>query len=242
MKAKVHILYYGSHMSPMSDLIAGAGKSGEKILTPSLGMFIDHPDAKIVVDTGWNDDVPQIGRDMGHVYTPEHTPVGQLAKLGVDPRDIDYVVLTHMHFDHVGGVRHFPGARILVRRAELEKAFVPPKNSEFLYLRPDFDVPNIRYETIDGDMDYVICPGVTLISTPGHSAGSQSILVETEAGRVLYAGDALYLYENWERKLMPGICYSQPLQLATLSKLSGLGPFELIPGHDPKVDLARVYG
>jgi len=229
-------------MSPLSDLISGAGKNGEKILTPSLGIFIDHPEAKIVVDTGWNDDLPQIGKDMGHVYSEEHTPVGQLRKLGVDPNAIDVVVLTHMHFDHVGGIRHFPGKTVLVRRAELEKAFVPPRNSNFLYLRSDFDVPGVRYETIDGDMDYQLCPGVLLLATPGHTLGSQSVLIDTEEGKVLYAGDAIYLFDNWEKHLMPGICYSQPLQMETMSKLQGLGRFHLIPGHDPKVDVNKVYG
>jgi glyoxylase-like metal-dependent hydrolase (beta-lactamase superfamily II) len=241
MKAAVHILYYGSHMSLISDLISGGGGLGEKIETPSIGLFINHPKGMILVDTGWNDVVPEVHRDMGHVYSLEHTPLGQLQKLGVKPRDISHVVLTHMHFDHVGGIQYFQNIPVLVRRSELEKAFVPPRNSERLYLRSDFDIKGVAYETIDGDMDYEILPGVTLISTPGHSAGSQSILIESKEGSILYAGDAIYLYENWEKGLMPGICYSQALQLQTFSRLKGLGPFHLIPGHDPKVDVKKVY-
>ena len=113
----------------------------------------------------------------------------ELAAAGIDPADVETIVLTHLHDDHIGwavpAVTPFPDARVVAQRADVE-AFADRPQEDVL-LRPLRD--SGRLQVLDGDAE--IGPGVRVIATPGHTPGHQSVLVSAGDDEVLIAGDLL---------------------------------------------------
>jgi N-acyl homoserine lactone hydrolase len=133
--------------------------------------LIDHPDARILVDTGMTELHPLVA-DMEP----------RLAPLGLDPRSVDVVVNTHLHFDHCGGNHLFAGKPIYVQRQELEDA----RAGDYT-IDEWVDAPGVEYVALDGEHE--LLPGIRLVPAPGHSRGMQVVVVETEGGRVVVGGD-----------------------------------------------------
>ncbi|TMK93976.1 MAG: MBL fold metallo-hydrolase [Actinobacteria bacterium] len=107
------------------------------------------------------------------------------------PRDVACVINTHLHFDHCGGNRLFPGLPIYVQRREREAAREPD------YTIPEWvEFEGANYVELDGEAEIV--PGVRVIPTPGHSPGHQSVLVDTDDGLVVVAGDVAYRWEDFD--------------------------------------------
>lgn len=240
LNTTVHILDYGTNVCDFSELVVGQGQ-GRRVKIPCIGLFIDHPKAKILVDTGVSDLNTWQAKNWEHTQSAEQTPMAQLAKHGVHPDEIDCVVLTHLHWDHCGNSHCFPKAKIFVRREELEKAYVPLTKNDVVFDRSAFD-RNLDYEIVPNGIDFELCQGVSVISSPGHSAGLQSVLVSTRIGNVLYASDAMYTYLNWYKKLMPGICYNSELHARSAAKLRAYRDVILVPSHDPELDIRQTLG
>ena len=141
--------------------------------------LVRHPEATILVDTGIADHIPVAdAEELKFVRVPI---VEALAAIGAQPDDVDIVINCHLHADHAGGNRHFAKARILVQPAELAAAREPD------YTVPeDLDLEGGRYEEREGD--YEPLAGIRIVATPGHSPGHQSVLIETDTGRLLLAG------------------------------------------------------
>jgi len=101
------------------------------------------------------------------------------------------VINTHLHFDHCGGNRLFPGIPIHVQRRERAAAREPG------YTIPEWvEFEGARYVELDGEAE--IAPGVRVLPTPGHTPGHQSVLVDTEDGLVVVAGDVAYRWEDFD--------------------------------------------
>ena len=124
---------------------------------------------------------------LRNVTTPEDDVVSRLAELGVAPAQIDLLISTHFDFDHCGRHEVFAelGTVSLVQQAHLTAARANPAR----YDPTLWDQPGLRYEAIDGDLE--LEPGLRLLATPGHAIGHQSVFVETEAGPVVLAIDAI---------------------------------------------------
>ena len=104
--------------------------------------------------------------------------------MGLRPQDIDIIILTHLHEDHIQLARRYPKARFIVQKSELEFARNPHPVQAFCYLKDPFD--DVNFQVIEGDKEIV--DGVRVMLTPGHSAGAQSIVVETAQGRAMITG------------------------------------------------------
>jgi N-acyl homoserine lactone hydrolase len=171
MRSNVTRLHVGGFLAPESY------GPNERLVVNSW--LIRHPEATILVDTGIAEHIPAADvRELKFVRVPI---VEALAGVGVRPEEVDIVINCHLHADHAGGNRHFPNARILVQPAELAAA-----------REPDYTVPEDlvldggRYEVREGD--YEPLAGIRIVATPGHSPGHQSVLIETDGGRLLLAG------------------------------------------------------
>jgi len=154
-------------------------EAGQPLLVS--GFAIRHPDGTILFDTGMS----PVFDTMRDYYQPHRIPVlDALRTAQVDPADITAIVNCHMHWDHSGGNYELPGIPIYVQAAELEAARAP----DFTLPEYTFDFPGARLTTIDGEHD--LLPGIRIVSTPGHTPGHQSLLIETDEGVVMLAGQA----------------------------------------------------
>src|SRR6476659_4581997 len=167
----------GSQASPPTVtpvLVAELLADGERM--PVYVHVIDHPDARVLVDTGMTQLHPAVA-DMD----PRLIPLS--AQADFDLADIDVVINTHLHFDHCGGNHLFAGKPVYVQRRELDDA-----RSLDDYTIPEWvDAPGVQYVPVDGAHE--LLPGVRLVPTPGHTAGSQVVVVESDGHRVVVAGD-----------------------------------------------------
>jgi N-acyl homoserine lactone hydrolase len=137
---------------------------------------IDHPDGRVLVDTGMTELHPAVA-DM----EPRLKPLSEQADF--DLAGIDIVVNTHLHFDHCGGNRLFAGKPIYVQRQELDDA----RTEEDYTIREWVDAPGVQYVPIDGE--HGLLPGLRLVPAPGHTRGSQVIVVETAERPIVIGGD-----------------------------------------------------
>ncbi|GAA1059251.1 MBL fold metallo-hydrolase [Agromyces bracchium] len=136
---------------------------------------IDHPDGRVLVDTGFTE-VHPAAADLD----PRPFP---LDEQGFDLASVDLVVNTHLHFDHCGGNHLFPGTPIHVQRRELHDA-----RTQDGYTIPEWvDPPGVTYVEVDGELE--LLPGIRLLPAPGHTPGSQIVVIDDVAGPVVIAGD-----------------------------------------------------
>ena len=136
---------------------------------------IDHPDARVLVDTGMTELRPEIAD-----FDPRLVPLSEQA---FDLAGVDLVVNTHLHFDHCGGNHLFAGRPIYVQRQELEDA----RTEDDYTIREWVEAPGVQYVPVDGALD--LLPGIRLVPAPGHTRGSQVVVVETGARPVVICGD-----------------------------------------------------
>jgi N-acyl homoserine lactone hydrolase len=189
----------------------------------------------VLVDTG--NPAAMIGAENSEPWArlltntrPEDDVVARLAQLGLGPADIDLLVSTHFDFDHCGRHDVFAevGTESIVQRRHLEAARKEPR-----YDRALWDLPGIRYTEVDGDVD--LEPGLRLLETSGHAIGHQSVYVETAAGSVVLAVDAISRGSTIETRDIPD-WYSDVAEaersmdrLVTLAQETGA---YLVFGHD----------
>ena len=140
---------------------------------PVYGWTIATEAGTVLVDTGMVDSTPELDAQWSPVLRP-------WPELG----EIVAVVNTHLHFDHCGGNRRLAGTPTYVQRAELAAARAPDYLEEWVH----FD--GSSYVELDGDAE--LWEGVSVLFTPGHSAGHQAVVVESDEGRVVLAGDVAH--------------------------------------------------
>jgi N-acyl homoserine lactone hydrolase len=151
----------------VADLLA----EGE--LMPVNVHVIDHPDGRVLVDTGLTALHPAVA-DMD----PRLVPVDEW---GLD--EIDLVVNTHLHFDHCGGNHLFAGKPVYVQRRELEDA----RSQDDYTIREWVDAPGVQYVPVDGELE--LLPGLRLVPAPGHTPGTQIVVVDNGGRPVVVGGD-----------------------------------------------------
>jgi glyoxylase-like metal-dependent hydrolase (beta-lactamase superfamily II) len=163
------------------------------------------------------------------------TLVAALAAIGVKPADVRYVAISHIHPDHVGNVEAFPDSTLIMQRREWDAAMASPQKPIS---------PGHKAELLDGDSDLFGDGSVTILSTPGHTAGHQSLLVRlSKTGYVLLTGDAVHFQSNWDNRRVPGFNADRQLSLASMDKLARIADekhAQLWINHDkPSSDARR---
>lgn len=162
-------------------------------------LLIESAGKRILVDTGNGD---KFSPKLKDIYGIDHdrSIAVALAELGVEPESIDVVVFTHLHFDHAGGATRMVGdavepvfgrARHIVQRAELDAARSAHERNRASYLADNYE-PLAAAGLLDAvEGVATIAPGVSVMPTPGHSRGHQSILVDGGDGKALFCGDVM---------------------------------------------------
>ena len=158
------------------------------------------------------------------VYHLDKTITDQLAAIGLKTIDITYVALSHTHGDHIGNVRLFPNSTILIQRAEyawISSADGPNDNVNQLkaLARELLGTPK-HLKPLDGDTDVFGDGSVTLVSTPGHTPGSQSLLVHLKnSGFIILSGDVVHLEENFENDTVPSLNTDKAASIASMDRI-----------------------
>lgn len=233
MEPVITVLWFGRSIEDRSGNLY-LTDPGEKMLTSWTAAAVEAGETKILIDTGVHD-VAWAQWYSTCMQDPSETLEGALGLVGWRPEEVDIVINTHLHFDHCGLNSRFRRARFVVQRAEWEAAQRPIKTQREIYLPELFDeraVYPASWVFVSGD--YEVAPGVSVFSTPGHSAGHQSVLIETAAGKVVYSGDAVNLLENLTRDIVPGILIDVHQCLDSMDRIRQSGNY-VIPSHDPIV-------
>ena len=187
---------------------------GTKIEIPYFFYLIDHPDGHVLFDTGAHRDFIANPERLGPAAEFWQIKMGKddhltakLASLGLDAAEIEHVALSHLHYDHSGGVALLPNATIYVQREELRFAHYPPVYQRDIYVKWTFDQVS-SWKELGGDYDIFNDGRVILFPTPGHTAGHQSMLVRTDNQAFVLAGDAIYDIAKMRQRILPGVVWN----------------------------------
>ncbi|MCI2105892.1 MAG: N-acyl homoserine lactonase family protein [Intestinimonas sp.] len=210
-KYSIRILEYANtDKAPVSAQIASAHNGGFMDLTMSYNL-IQGNGHNILVDCGVNYEQPE-SRTVCEAYAFQNTqmPDKILAKVGLKPEDIDAIILTHCHFDHMGGLKLFPNAHFYIQKEELLNSLaalsLPSKFNRAKNAFLPCDVKTACEYVCDGRMtlldgDQQVFDGIRVVALPmGHSYCGEIILVEVEENgkkvEKILSGDVAYVYEN----------------------------------------------
>ncbi len=194
-----------------------------KIQIP-IGFFvIKHPKGNVLFDTGNNDKLITDSTYWGKLaavfeakMTPEDAIDVQLAKIGLKPDDIKYVVVSHMHLDHGGNVAKFPNSTLIIQDDELSFAMFPDEPFAGGYIPGDAQVlrapvgsskPSLmNMIRLESDYDIFGDGSIVVHRARGHTKGSQMLLVRLpQTGTTILTADTVYFRENIEKNLMPNL-------------------------------------
>lgn len=223
---------------------------------PVYAWVIEHPEGLIVVDTGASaaatdaayftcqtgraHRLPWSGRPRFQVTADQEMGPG-LRRLGLSPTDVRWVILTHLHPAHAGGLAHFPHAEVLVSRQEYEGQRRRPVGALPCRWPVGFtprllDYPHSTVWPFPGAYTLTQAADVHIIPTPGHSYGHQSVIVQTADVAYFIAGDTAFSEEQLRAKRPTGVLHDRGQARQTLQHILDyveLTPTVYLPSHDP---------
>jgi N-acyl homoserine lactone hydrolase len=216
---KVHVLDCGAMSCDLTWLLLKPGRSirprndREKPVEwypcTTHAVLVETPDGTLLWDTScprdWETRWEPTGLQEFFPYdqvSEEQYLDSRLGQLGVSPENLDYVVLSHLHFDHAGNVRMFAdtGAKLVCNDKEKDFAFGFDGVFTGAHLKTDYE--GLDFETVSGDTE--ILPGVTLIEAPGHTPGTMSMRVDLpDTGTMIFTSDAIYMGDSYGPPAVP---------------------------------------
>jgi glyoxylase-like metal-dependent hydrolase (beta-lactamase superfamily II) len=240
MPVKLYALTCGHLNGPFDTLMEG----GEgRIDLPIPSFLIEHPKGRALYDTGMHPELRtnakgRLSERLNSLFGfsgfgPEDDIKSKLEAIDQDPARIDLIIVSHLHFDHVGGNELVPNATVIVQRREWEAGMAPESEARFGFYKADYDKGH-KVVQVDGEHDVFGDGSVVCIPTWGHTPGHQSLRVRTERGEIVLTGDACYFCRTLKERRLPVRVFDRELMLASLDRLEALekGGAKLIFGHD----------
>jgi N-acyl homoserine lactone hydrolase len=217
--------------------------SGPKNIVGSC-YLIRHGDRYMLWDTGLTDAL--IGRDFSNAAQTlrlRRGLVDQLGQIQVRPEQIELIGISHWHFDHTGQARHFPQARLLMGRGDVELLRrTPPVDEDSVRALAPWLTGTSPLEPLDGDRDVFGDGRVVMLDMPGHTPGHYSLLVRLASGPVLLSGDLYHFTEQVENRGVPPFNHDRADTLASMDRYDriarNLGARTIIQ-HEP-ADIAKL--
>jgi len=235
---EVYALKYAHHARRASENFIGGDAHDGPMPLDYFVWLIRGAGREIVVDTGFSAAMAA-KRNRDHLRCPAQA----LRMLGCDAASVKDVVITHLHYDHVGNFDLFPAATFHLQDLEMNFATGRHMGEErHRYAYEVEEVVGMVRRTYQGrvrfhDGDAQIAPGVSVHLIGGHTMGLQSVRVSTRRGWVVLASDASHFYANLEQVRPFPIVWSVADMVGGYRRLRELAesPAHIIPGHDPLV-------
>ncbi|MCP4602540.1 MAG: MBL fold metallo-hydrolase [Proteobacteria bacterium] len=265
----MQVYFLASGFAKVSKGLFAKGEGIKRVRFPMLATLIKKDDYLILFDTGNSTNF--IGEMKPFRYRqnwlfiktlmiPEYNDscdpiVYQIKELGFSPEDVKYVIISHMHWDHAGGMKDFPNAKFFVSKKEWEAANAPDSHKH-VYIREQFDNLGLDVEPVTTDpgkpilefpasLDILGDGSLILVDLPGHTTGSSGLLVTLPTGRrFLLIGDSAYFPEGYEKNkpiswMMQKAVSQGKEAFETLDKLHTVfknhPEVEIVGSHDPRI-------
>ena len=217
---RLYILYCGEGTAGDISLWSPGVNVGQTMEFSVNCYLIKHAQGWLLWDTGVADAVAAIPDGLPPSnprmtrYRRSKTLASELDQLGVKPADIKFVALSHTHPDHLGNIGMFPQSTVLVQEAEYDW---PTPFGQKLRSIPS------PVTKLQGDHDVFGDGSVTIIATPGHTPGHQSLFVKLpKTGAILLSGDAVHFTSNWQNRRVPEMNSDGPKTLASMQRLADI--------------------
>jgi N-acyl homoserine lactone hydrolase len=237
MSVRIHPMVCGWLDVDAKNILA---KQPGRLRLPIPSFLIEHPKGTAVFDTGLHRDLQQSWERLGPLasvfevrYRPGEDLAARLNAHGVAPEKIDYLINSHLHFDHVGGNAAIPNARLIVQRREWEAGADPDLIRKNGYNRADFDLGH-QLILAGGEHDVFGDGSAVCIPTYGHTAGHQSLRVRLDSGEVVLTADSCYMRKALDEMLFPPFAHDYDAMRAVMERFRAMdrAGARLIFGHD----------
>lgn len=240
---RLHAFHCGGEGTDMAFFTPFHPEVGRSVVIPYLCFLIEHPAGLVLFDCGPHPDLAvDPGRRLGgtaETYEirvgPEDDAASRLRAGGWSPEAVTDVVLSHLHYDHAGGIESFPQATFHVQARERVFAMRPPVYQAGDYVPADVDHP-VRWHEVDGTHDLFGDQSIVLTPTPGHTPGHQSLVVRLAGRTIVLVGDAAPHARTLETQDLPAVLWNPDEMVASWEVLRRLRDDEdalLVFPHDP---------
>jgi glyoxylase-like metal-dependent hydrolase (beta-lactamase superfamily II) len=190
--------------------------------------LIQHAKGMMLWDSGLPDSLvatPEGVSMAGGAFVTKRakTLASELAEIGVAPTQITRIAFSHTHADHVGNANMFAGATLYMQQAEYDAAFGAEPGKYNFYPTYYDKLRNTPVVKLNGDYDIFGDGSVTIVSTPGHTPGHQSLMVRLpKSGTVILSGDLAHYEENWTNRFAPSFNFNREQSVASMNKVASL--------------------
>jgi len=240
---EVIVVRYGTRQTSKSECYYNFRAYREPDAEMTMDYFfwiVRSADQTIVIDTGFSPEAA-----IARKRQPVVAPADALARLGIDPKEVKLLVLTHAHYDHAGNLDLYPNAQIVMSRKEFEFWGTDiGKRPQYSHHIDPLDIARIQALHREGritlldEKQHTLIPGIELYELGGHTPGQMAVVVEMPAGPVILASDAIHYYDELEQDRPFAVIDSLADMYRGYERirewLQRPGAV-VIPGHDPDV-------
>jgi N-acyl homoserine lactone hydrolase len=228
-----------------ADLMEG-GRPEVEVDMPCPAYLIEHPKGLALFDTGCH---PQVAIDprgyWGRIadylrvrYSPDLTVDSQIKALGYRLDDVKFVVVSHLHLDHSGGMHLFPRAQFFIMEGELPYAYWPRRESRAAFILNDL-LPTRRFNwrELPGDTDLFDDGSLVMLKTAGHTPGESSLMVNLPNRAIVLTGDTVHIRRQLETCAPMPTDWDRPMSsdaIRRLKEMQDRGEVRLLISHDPE--------